>query len=167
MKFFVYRSCSLYQFSELWWTILIGIVSRQPWQANGTSLEAWIDLQVYFQLWSFLTNFKFCFPDFWAAAWFFSLGFDSLYKYECIRSRKTNQIICIHGFWYLIFKDLFQSFFHVLLLSIIFNQSNSFHIWSCTNYWIYFMHKKILFHWFYIFHVFYLIKWIINNKKFK
>ena len=133
-------------------------------EANGIAIWPWIVLELGFQNWVFLINFKCSNGVFCAALWFMALGLRLILMYEWFRVENLIQNLCIHGLEDLIFKDLFSIFFHAILTLIISNQFNSFHIWSCTNYWVYFMHKKIEKLRLSIFHVFNWFKWIIINK---
>ena len=144
--------------------LLIQEGSLMSQERDRMSFLAWIDLQIGFQIWVFKQNFQVCVRTSGAASWSMALGLRLILMYEWFRVENLIQNLCIHGLEDLIFKDLFSIFFHAILTLIISNQFNSFHIWSCTNYWVYIMHKKIEKLRLSIFHVFNWFKWIIINK---
>ena len=143
LKFFMHRSGSLYQFFKLWGMFLIGKRSVNLQQANETKIVPWIALQRCFQNSVLLQNFQVWQLVSAQLQWSLALGFRSCLCNESIRSRKnkTNQL---HSwFWDLIFNHIFFNLFHAILYQSWSNQSKSFHIELCTNYWVDYMCKKI------------------------
>ena len=108
---FIWNSWTpLYQFRAFWWMFFIAIASGQPWQANGIGFETWIALQRCFQNWDFWEKVWVCARVFWASAWSFSLGFDSILMQEWIRLRNLIQIfeLMVYEIWFsIIFFSIF------------------------------------------------------------
>ena len=102
---------SVYRFKVLGLMFLIQEDCLMSLEGNGMSFVAWNDLQISFQFSIFLQKFQVYVLVSSAADWSLALGLWSGLSIEWIRSKKTIQIFCIHGFCDLIFKDLFQSFF--------------------------------------------------------
>ena len=83
----------------------------------------------------FRQKFQIWFPIFSAAACVWTLGLCLGFCTECIRSRNLLKISCNHGLKIWFFHHDFHIFFHVFLVQIISNCSNSFHIDLCTKSW--------------------------------
>ena len=94
---------AVYQFFAFWWWFLIGIRSGNLEEAIETRIRSWIVLEWCFQNWLFWQFFQVCEELSCAALCSSWLGLCSSICSECIRSKKLNQIHCIHWFGNLIF----------------------------------------------------------------
>ena len=117
---------SVYRFKVLGLMFLIQEDCLMSLEGNRMSFVAWNDLQTCFQFCVFKQNFQVCVLVSSAASCQWAWGFWSGLCIEWIRSRRTLQILCIHGFWDLIFQDLFPIFFHAIFVQIISNSLQIF-----------------------------------------
>ena len=81
---------------------MIGISSGMLKDADGTKIEAWIDLETGFQCLCFMEKFQFAKGSWGAACSLLALGLHSCICKEAIRLEKLIQIQGIHCFQYLI-----------------------------------------------------------------
>ena len=127
----------------------------------------WKALQVCFQFWNFFLKTQTWFCIYGATESPRARGLACIYMYQWFRSKKLikNPWINEKDIWFS--SHNFPNLFHAFWLQSHPITFDSFLIWLYTKYWSYSMHKKIQNIRFGIFHVFYLIKWIINNKKSK
>ena len=134
---------SVQWFKGLGTVFLIQVRCLMSQGCSGISIVAWNDLQVYFQFWVFKPKFQVLSSGSCAAFWFLSIRSWSSLCMEWIRLSflsKESKNWCM-DIWFL-WQNIFKSF-HAHLLSIISNHLQFFPNWSCTNFWTYYMYKKI------------------------
>ena len=128
--------CSLpsnYQFFEYGTQFSIGIVSWQPWQANGVVVWSWKALQSWFQFLSFLEKFPTWLWLLGAASRVLALGLACLYMNEWFRLRIWSKES--RNWWNNIWfsMPLFSNLFHAILVQIMFNHQDTFQTWFARN----------------------------------